>query len=405
MSVPTPCGARRVTPATPTSKPPTPNCRVIGTTSPTSAGSSTTTTHSAPAAHTRRHHGRDGAAYVSARHQPSPPTPDRCRGRWPMPSPGPIHYRLAAAKADANPNPLGRFRADTTRGPRGPRGLPALAVPCAFGGRLLPTHPPGGPVPTGSRSTPPPARPTRRGDLDNGPAGRGDLQGVGNRRAAVCESCAEIYRADAYQLVAAGMKGGKGVPETVAGHPAVFATTTAPGFGSVHTTRTTKKGKPAPCRARKTPNLCAHGVDLRCMARIRTATSSSDGRCVGTVTTTTTTPCGTSRGELWRRTTIEAGRTPGPVRPPPRPRHRRLNPATGRRRWAKTPARISFGKCADSRRAAWSTSTSWPASTASTPTTRTVVPPPAWANQFLLMWILRQEAVHRPGSTPTPGRR
>ena len=83
----------------------------------------------------------------------------------------------------------------------------------------------------------------------------------------MCASCAEIYRADAYQLVAAGMKGGKGVPGSVPGHPAVFATTTAPGFGQVHTQRSNKKGKPAPCRARKTPDLCPHRVDLRCMAR------------------------------------------------------------------------------------------------------------------------------------------
>jgi len=41
----------------------------------------------------------------------------------------------------------------------------------------------------------------------------------GNRRATVCPSCAEIYRADTYQLVIAGLRGGKGVPESVARHP------------------------------------------------------------------------------------------------------------------------------------------------------------------------------------------
>jgi hypothetical protein len=56
----------------------------------------------------------------------------------------------------------------------------------------------------------------------------------GNRRAAVCPSCAETYRADAYQLVLAGLRGGKGVPDTVAGHPAIFATLTGPSFGPVH---------------------------------------------------------------------------------------------------------------------------------------------------------------------------
>src|SRR3954467_1856282 len=37
----------------------------------------------------------------------------------------------------------------------------------------------------------------------------------GNRREAVCPSCAERYRADAYQLIAAGLRGGKGVSESV----------------------------------------------------------------------------------------------------------------------------------------------------------------------------------------------
>jgi hypothetical protein len=38
----------------------------------------------------------------------------------------------------------------------------------------------------------------------------------GNRREAVCPSCAERYRQDAYQLIASGVRGGKGVPDTVA---------------------------------------------------------------------------------------------------------------------------------------------------------------------------------------------
>jgi len=45
------------------------------------------------------------------------------------------------------------------------------------------------------------------------------LKACGTRRESRCPSCAATYRADAYQLLAAGLKGGKGVPETVAGHP------------------------------------------------------------------------------------------------------------------------------------------------------------------------------------------
>ncbi len=54
----------------------------------------------------------------------------------------------------------------------------------------------------------------------------------GNRRASVCPACARTYQYDAYQLLRAGLSGGKGVPETVATHPAVFVTLTAPSFGA-----------------------------------------------------------------------------------------------------------------------------------------------------------------------------
>lgn len=57
----------------------------------------------------------------------------------------------------------------------------------------------------------------------------------GNRRVTACPSCAETYRRDAYQLVRSGLIGGKTIPASVAGHPAVFATFTAPSFGAVHT--------------------------------------------------------------------------------------------------------------------------------------------------------------------------
>jgi hypothetical protein len=57
----------------------------------------------------------------------------------------------------------------------------------------------------------------------------------GNRREACCPSCAHEYRGDMWQLVYAGMAGGrKGVPDSVAEHPQVFATLTAPSFGPVH---------------------------------------------------------------------------------------------------------------------------------------------------------------------------
>lgn len=65
----------------------------------------------------------------------------------------------------------------------------------------------------------------------------------GNRREACCPSCAHEYRGDMWQLVYAGLAGGrKGVPETVRSHPQAFVTLTAPSFGAVHTRRDDGRG-------------------------------------------------------------------------------------------------------------------------------------------------------------------
>ncbi|WP_078886399.1 replication initiator [Streptomyces sp. MUSC 125] len=66
-----------------------------------------------------------------------------------------------------------------------------------------------------------------------------------NRRVTRCPACAEVYRRDTYQLITAGLRGGKGIPDRVAAHPRVFATFTAPGFGPVHNRRT--DGRPCRC--------------------------------------------------------------------------------------------------------------------------------------------------------------
>jgi hypothetical protein len=88
----------------------------------------------------------------------------------------------------------------------------------------------------------------------------------GNRREAVCPPCAERYRGDAYQLIAAGLRGGKGVPDTVVGHPAVFVTLTAPSFGTVHTRALGPDGRPRHCRPRRDAPVCEHGVCTSCAA-------------------------------------------------------------------------------------------------------------------------------------------
>ncbi|MFD6863127.1 replication initiator [Streptomyces diastaticus] len=71
----------------------------------------------------------------------------------------------------------------------------------------------------------------------------------GNRRTTRCPSCAELYRQDTYHLIAAGLRGGKNIPEQVATHPRVFATLTAPSYGPVHGRRV---GGTARCRCGRT---------------------------------------------------------------------------------------------------------------------------------------------------------
>jgi hypothetical protein len=56
-----------------------------------------------------------------------------------------------------------------------------------------------------------------------------------------------VYSAYTYQLIRAGLSGGKGVPESVAAHPCVFTTLTAPSFGPVHLSRE-KDGQLLRCR-------------------------------------------------------------------------------------------------------------------------------------------------------------
>jgi hypothetical protein len=86
------------------------------------------------------------------------------------------------------------------------------------------------------------------------------LKRCGNRRASVCPSCSREYAGDMWQLLYAGAAGGrKGVPDTIRAHPLVFATLTAPGFGPVHGTRTTRGGRSGRCRPpRGKPALCPH---------------------------------------------------------------------------------------------------------------------------------------------------
>ena len=98
----------------------------------------------------------------------------------------------------------------------------------------------------------------------------------GNRREAVCPPCAERYRQDAYHLISAGLRGGKGVPDSIAEHPAVFVTLTAPSFGPVHTRPLVAGGEPGRCRPRRHAPVCPHGTRLSCGA-----VHEADDPCLG----------------------------------------------------------------------------------------------------------------------------
>jgi hypothetical protein len=82
-----------------------------------------------------------------------------------------------------------------------------------------------------------------------------------NRRAIVCPSCSDLYARDTWQLIHAGVHGGHhDIPTTVAEHPQAFVTLTAPGFGAVHTIRTTGSCHPPGTHR----GQCPHGRPLWC---------------------------------------------------------------------------------------------------------------------------------------------
>ncbi len=146
-----------------------------------------------------------------------------------------------------------------------------------------------------------------------------------NRRASRCAPCAEVYRADTYQLIRAGLAGGKNVPDTVAGHPRVFATLTAPSFGAVHHRVVNPDG---------TVQRCHPGAG--CNQR-----HAADDPCLGQAVDPDTL-------RLHRGGHLERpGRRPlashhHPHRPPPGPTARR-----DRRASFAVSARLSYGKVAE----------------------------------------------------------
>jgi replication initiator protein RepSA len=163
------------------------------------------------------------------------------------------------------------------------------------------------------------------------------LKACGTRRESRCPSCAATYRADAYQLLAAGLKGGKGVPDTVASHPRLFVTFTAPSFGRVHS-RKAQGQLVLPCRPCRQGARCPHGLRDGCWHR-HTEDDPRLGEplCPACYDAQAQVLWNALAPELWRRTTIALQRALG--------RLVGLDEATLRR-----VVRISYAKVAEFQR-------------------------------------------------------
>ncbi|WP_436757764.1 replication initiator [Streptosporangium sp. V21-05] len=130
------------------------------------------------------------------------------------------------------------------------------------------------------------------------------LTACGNRRASRCAACSAVYKDDTYHLIISGLRGGKGVPEDVGGHPRVFATFTAPSFGAVHAHRTGKDGKTLPCRPRRDSPTCPHGRYEGCGRRHdRDDPQAGQPLCVDCYDYQGAVLWNAHAGELWRRFT------------------------------------------------------------------------------------------------------
>jgi hypothetical protein len=135
------------------------------------------------------------------------------------------------------------------------------------------------------------------------------LKACGNRRASVCPTCSATYQADSFQLLAAGFRGGKGVPETVAGHSRLFVTFTAPSFGHVHT-RKAQGLLVFPCHPYRQGQKCPHSRRAGCWQRH----DADDPRlgeplCARCYQTGAQVLWNALAGRLWSRTTIYLYRT------------------------------------------------------------------------------------------------
>jgi len=190
---------------------------------------------------------------------------------------------------------------------------------------------------------------------------RAIYKACGTRLAAVCPACARTYQGDAYQILRSMLIGGNGVPATVAAHPAVFATLTAPSFGDVHTrvvrrhsctNRSRCDCRPDPCHARRDHPTCRHGVPALCWVRHDAADPRlGQPLCPDCYHHDHHAVWNLYSAKLWHRTKQAAERRLAQLaRTRGIPSHTITDPA-GRRRYL-APVRLAHGKVAEMQRRA-----------------------------------------------------
>ena len=158
----------------------------------------------------------------------------------------------------------------------------------------------------------------------------------GNRRADRCPSCSRLYAADTFHLIRAGVAGGKGVPESVADNPLVFATLTAPSFGAVHGRRAAPP-LPAPRGSRPGASTGDPGPASRCTNS--TTRQLGQPLCPDCYDYESHVVWQWWAPELWRRFTIALATAGAAARGRPGPPGRRREPAVRQGRRVPGPRR------------------------------------------------------------------
>jgi hypothetical protein len=206
----------------------------------------------------------------------------------------------------------------------------------------------------------------------------------GNRRASECPSCSRLYAGDMFQLIRAGVSGGKTVPASVAENPLVFATVTAPSFGTVHGQRADGR----PCRPHsRGGSVCPHGRPRTCHAQ-----HGEDDPALGQPLCPDCYDYASHlvwqwwAPDLWRRFTITVRRLVAKTLGVPASRLSEV-------------ATVQYARSPSTSSAAWSTSTPWSASTAPRPPTGSPSHRRRWTRSCWRGWSNRPSA---PSASPSP---